>query len=68
MVTQHLGPEELLVGAKVAFDPSLSVSELAQAVDGLEEAIRAEVPYARPLYVEPDLLREEAAIRAADAH
>lgn len=57
--TQHLGPEELLVGAKVAFDPNLSVAELAEAVDAVEAAIRVEVPYARPLYIEPDLMRSE---------
>lgn len=65
--TQHLGPEELLVGAKVAFDPSLTVSELAAAVDGVEAAIRAEVPYARPVYIEPDLLREESSMKAPEA-
>jgi cation diffusion facilitator family transporter len=64
--TQHLGPDELLVGAKIVFDPSLSVGELADAVNGVEQAIRAEVPYARPMYVEPDLLRDEASLRDAD--
>lgn len=66
--TQHLGPEELLVGAKLAFDSNLSVSELADAVDGVESAIRAQVPYARPIYIEPDLLRNEEELRARDAH
>ena len=64
--TQHLGPNELLVGAKVAFDPGLSVAELASAVDEVEAAVRAEVPYARPLYIEPDLLRDEAALVEAE--
>lgn len=57
--TQHIGPEELLVGAKIAFDSNLSVAELADAVNGVEEAIRTETPYARPIYIEPDLLRPE---------
>ena len=57
-------PEELLVGAKLAFDPNLTVSELADAVDGVEAAIRAQVPYARPIYIEPDLLRNEEELRA----
>jgi divalent metal cation (Fe/Co/Zn/Cd) transporter len=55
--TQHLGPEELLVGAKLAFDPSLDVAGLSAAFDGVEDAVRAQVPYARPMYIEPDLLR-----------
>lgn len=60
--TQHLGPQELLVGAKITFDPALSVPELAAAIDRVEEAIRAEVPYARPMYIEPDLLRDQATL------
>lgn len=60
--TQHLGPEELLVGAKIAFDPTLTVAELAAAVDGVEAAIRSQVSYATPIYIEPDLLRHEHAI------
>ena len=55
--TQHMGPEDLLVGAKVAFDSSLTVSELAEAVDELERRVRESVPDARTIYVEPDLLR-----------
>ena len=62
--TQHLGPEELLVGAKVVFDHDLTVAELAAAIDALENAIRAEVPYARPMYIEPDLQRDPKSLQA----
>ena len=55
--TQHLGPEELLVAAKVAFEPGLELRDLAQAVDDLEARVRARVPEARPIYIEPDVLR-----------
>lgn len=58
--TQHLGPEELLLGAKVEFDASLSMAELATAINGVESNIRAVVPYARPMYIEPDLHNAEA--------
>lgn len=54
MATQHLGPEELLVGAKVEFDARLSVRELAAAIDAAEERVRAAVPSATVLYIEPD--------------
>lgn len=53
--TQHLGPEELLVGAKIVFDKDLSMAELADAIDGVEAEVRAVVPFARPMYIEPDL-------------
>lgn len=62
--TQHLGPEELLVGAKLVFDPTYDVAELSAAVDRVEAEVRAVVPYARPMYIEPDLLRDDAALRA----
>jgi divalent metal cation (Fe/Co/Zn/Cd) transporter len=55
--TQHLGPDELLVGAKVCFAPTLTVAGLADAINRLESTVRAAVPTARVLYVEPDLLR-----------
>jgi cation diffusion facilitator family transporter len=54
--TQHLGPDELLIGAKVAFVDGLSVAELAGAVNRVETAVRAAVPEARVLYIEPDVI------------
>lgn len=55
--TQHLGPDELLVGAKVGFLGELSVPELAEAVDRVEAAVRAAVPAAGIMYIEPDVVR-----------
>jgi hypothetical protein len=40
----HLGPDELLVGAKVEFDPALSLAEAAEAIDEAERRVRAIVP------------------------
>ena len=53
--TQHIGPEELLVGAKVSFDPSYTTAELVAAINRVEERTRATVPIARIMYVEPDI-------------
>lgn len=55
--TQHIGPEELLVAAKVAFPPRMTFSEVATAIDTLEAAIREQVPTARVIYIEPDVDR-----------
>jgi cation diffusion facilitator family transporter len=55
--TQHLGPEELLVAAKVAFAPTMSFAEVATAIDEIEAAIRDRVPHARVIYIEPDVDR-----------
>jgi cation diffusion facilitator family transporter len=55
MKTLYLGPDELLVGAKVAFARSKKLSDVAAAIDRVEAAIRAEVPIARVIYLEPDV-------------
>jgi cation diffusion facilitator family transporter len=56
--TEHLGPEELLVAAKLQFDDDLSVRELADVVDEVEAAVRKDVPEAKLIYLEPDVLRK----------
>ena len=65
--TEHLGPEELLVGAKIDFDRALTVRELAVGIDRVEAAIRQAVPSARVIYLEPDIARTAADPDAPDA-
>lgn len=55
--TQHIGPDELLVGAKLAFDSSLDVAGLATAINEVEHRVRQAVPTARVIYIEPDIAR-----------
>jgi cation diffusion facilitator family transporter len=55
--TQHLGPDELLVAMKIEFDHSLSVHALGEAIDEVEARVRAKVPSARLIYIEPDIAR-----------
>jgi cation diffusion facilitator family transporter len=55
--TQYIGPEELLVAAKIAFLPMLRIDEVARAIDDAEQRVREEVPDARLIYLEPDLDR-----------
>jgi divalent metal cation (Fe/Co/Zn/Cd) transporter len=55
--TQYLGPEELLVAAKIALTPGLPVEDVARAIDEAELRVRAAVPHARMIYLEPDLER-----------
>ncbi|HTF53253.1 MAG TPA: cation diffusion facilitator family transporter [Pseudonocardia sp.] len=57
--TQYLGPDELLVGAKIALAPGLRLEDVAQAIDDAEQRIRAAVPEARIIYLEPDLDRSQ---------
>jgi cation diffusion facilitator family transporter len=55
--TMHLGPEEVLVGAKIALPPGATLSQVARAIDDAEQRVRAAVPSARVIYLEPDLDR-----------
>ena len=55
MKTLYLGPDELLVAAKVAFGRSLRLADLATDINELEANIRAAVPIARMIYIEPDV-------------
>jgi cation diffusion facilitator family transporter len=55
--TQYLGPEELLVAAKIALGPGLPLESVAREIDDAEQRVRAAVPDARIIYLEPDLDR-----------
>jgi cation diffusion facilitator family transporter len=55
--TQYIGPEELLVAAKIALEPGLPLEGVAAAIDAAEVRIRERVPVARLIYLEPDLDR-----------
>jgi len=55
MKTLYLGPDELMIAAKVAFPKATRLVEIATAIDALEADIRAKIPAARVIYIEPDL-------------
>jgi cation diffusion facilitator family transporter len=55
--TQYLGPDELLVGAKIALGADTDLATVAATIDAAESAVRAAVPAARVIYLEPDLDR-----------
>jgi cation diffusion facilitator family transporter len=53
--TEHIGPEELLVAAKIAVRHDDTAQQVAQGIDAAEQRVRAAVPIARLIYLEPDL-------------
>ena len=57
--TLHVGPDELLVAAKIAVADSETVAQVAAGIDSAERAVREAVPSARYVFLEPDLLRPE---------
>jgi len=60
--TQYLGPEELLVVAKIEVPGAATAADVAAAIDGAEARVRAAVPIARLIYLEPDLRRATPAV------
>ena len=57
--TLHLGPEELLVAAKITVGAAESGLEIARLIDAAEERVRTAVPIARVIYLEPDVHRAD---------
>ncbi|WP_296647689.1 cation diffusion facilitator family transporter [Rhodoluna sp.] len=57
MKTLYLGPDELMLGAKIAVDGKSSAADIAKVIDDAEDAVRAAVPTTRVIYLEPDIAR-----------
>ncbi|MFI7606621.1 cation diffusion facilitator family transporter [Micromonospora sp. NPDC049366] len=67
MKTLYLGPEELMVAAKVGVPACESAEELARGINAVEARIRAAVPIARVIYIEPDIYSVAAATAGTGA-
>ncbi|MDL9978926.1 cation diffusion facilitator family transporter [Microbacterium sp. ASV49] len=55
--TLYLGPDELMVAAKLGFAGDRALSVVAADIDAVEARIREAVPAARVIYLEPDVYR-----------
>jgi cation diffusion facilitator family transporter len=55
--TVHLGPDSLLVTAKIAIPDTATVAQVAAGIDAAEKRVRAAVPIATTIYLEPDIYR-----------
>ncbi|MFI2437478.1 cation diffusion facilitator family transporter [Streptomyces sp. NPDC018693] len=66
MRTLHLGPDELLVAAKIAVQHEDTAAQVASAINAAESRIRDAVPIARVIYLEPDIYSETEAAKGAD--
>ena len=56
--TQHIGPDEILVAAKLEYDSGLTFDQVVDAINVTEQNVRSAVPAARMIYIEPDLHTE----------
>ncbi len=59
--TQHIGPDEILVAAKLEFDGTLTFAQLTGSINAAERRVRDAVPAARVIYIEPDMRRQPSA-------
>ena len=62
--TMHLGPDELLVAAKLAMPAGATLASAAAAIDAAEARVREAVPSATVIYLEPDIDRAAVEDRA----
>jgi len=53
--TLHIGPESLLVAAKIAISGADSAALVAAGIDAAERRVRTAVPIAETIYLEPDI-------------
>jgi cation diffusion facilitator family transporter len=61
--TVHIGPDSLLVAAKVAVRPGDTAEQIVAGIDVVEQRVRAAVPIATTIYLEPDIYRPSQADR-----
>jgi len=61
MRTVHISPDSLLVTAKIAVRDTDSAAKIAAGIDAAERRVRAAVPIARTIYLEPDIYRPSQA-------
>ena len=52
--TLHIGPDTLVIGAKVRLRADLTFEHVVDVINAMEKRIRERVPVARYIYIEPD--------------
>ncbi|HUH52423.1 MAG TPA: cation diffusion facilitator family transporter [Microbacteriaceae bacterium] len=62
MKTLYMGPDEMMVGAKISISAEKKVREVAAIINVAEAKVRSAVPHAKTIYVEPDVWRDPTEI------
>ena len=57
--TVHMGPDSVLVAAKIAVPESDAAKQITAGIDAAERRVRAAVPIATTIYLEPDIYRPQ---------
>jgi cation diffusion facilitator family transporter len=61
MRTVHIAPDSILVAAKIAVRGTDTAAQVAAGIDAAEQRVRAAVPIASTIYLEPDIYRPDLA-------
>ncbi|MDP3275967.1 MAG: cation diffusion facilitator family transporter [Deltaproteobacteria bacterium] len=56
LLTLHIGPNDVILALKVAFDTDITLAELEEAINEIERRVRGQMPHMRRIFVEPDSL------------
>jgi divalent metal cation (Fe/Co/Zn/Cd) transporter len=56
VLTMHIGPNDVILALKVAFDRTITLPELEEAINEIERRVRGEMPHMTKIFVEPDSL------------
>ena len=67
MKTLYLGPDELMLGAKISVGKAATGEEIADTINAAEESVRNAVPATRVIYLEPDIKRAKSRAKKASA-
>jgi len=54
----QLGPDDILLAAKIEFDHRLTIREISNLINGIESEIRHDHPEIKKIYIEPDIFTE----------
>lgn len=65
--TLYVGPEELLVAAKIGFRTDMPLADVAAHINTIEQRVRNAVPLATIIYLEPDVYRADAAAPSTES-
>ncbi|MEV0548689.1 cation diffusion facilitator family transporter [Nocardia salmonicida] len=59
MQTQYLGPQDLLINAKIALHAGLDITQVSEVIDAADDRIHAAVPNTYTVYLEPDVFKPD---------
>jgi cation diffusion facilitator family transporter len=55
--TEHIGPDDIVLAAKLEFDHGMTIEQLADEINAVEKRVRSVVPATRLIFIEPDVYR-----------